>query len=620
MKKIIALCLALVFALGTLTACTITWESGKPTEPDAAQSDGGDDLKDLTIDTYVELDDANTAVDGAGAAFENGVLTITKAGAYSLKGTLTDGQIIVDTEDDAKVKLLFDGVSVHSETGAALLVLSSPKETKILLAEGSENTLSDSADRTAQEDDDPDAVIFSKDDLEISGLGTLNIEANYKRGINCKDALQLSGGTLNVTSADDALRGKEGVTVSGGTLTITADGDGIQASDEEKGALTVSGGSLTLNTGKDGLQAEAALTVTGGTLNVTAGGDAIKGASDVTVSGGSLTLDAASDGVHADGALTVSGGTIKIPQSKEGLEGASVTVTGGDVDITASDDGINAASDDGESDNEFSLPSDVNGKARRPEDGGFTLPNDEDFTLPTDENGRPEPPDGGSFTVPSDGFEKPGDTTYDVSFAQTADEAGKPDGAFTPPTDESGRPQRPDGGNFTPPTDANGNIQRPDDDAFNGGFPGGNGGFGYDASASIFITGGTVTVNAGGDGVDSNGDITMTGGSLTVYGPTNSGNSALDYGGSFTMTGGTLLAVGSAGMAQGISSGTASIATKCEIAEGDKVTLQTESGKTLVSFTAPKNAGHLVYADGELQSGTSYTLVTSGSKTTVTAK
>ena len=621
MKKIIVLCLALLYALTVLNACTISWESGKESDATADTADlaaaknaGGDDLKDLTVDTYIELNNDSASVTGDGALFENGILTVTKSGTYSLKGTLTDGQIVVNTEDDGKVKLLFDGVNVHSETGAPLLVLSSPKETKLLLAAGSENTLSDSASRTAQDDDDPDAVIFSKDDLEISGTGTLNIEANFKRGVNCKDALQISGGTLNVTAGDDALRGKEGVDISGGVLNIKSGGDGIQASDEEKGSLSVSGGVLTLNTGKDGLQAEAGLTVSGGVLDITSGGSALKSAADVTISGGTLTIDAENDGIHADADLTLSAGSITIKQSKEGLEGTTVTLSGAVVDVTASDDGINAAAP-GSSDSEFTPQSDVNGKARRPEDGSFSLPADEDFTLPTDENGRPEPPDGGSFTLPEKNFDGSGETTVAVGFTPTTANGAQPEppsgGNFTPPTDENGRPQRPDGGSFTPPTDENGNMQRPDGANGFGGF-GGMGGFGYDASSVITITAGSITVNAGGDGVDSNGDIKMSGGVLTVYGPTNSGNSALDYGGSFEMTGGTLLAVGSAGMAQSISSGLAAVAVNCEIGEGDKVEIRTESGKTLTGFTAPKKIGHIVYADGSIKSGESYTVVVNG--------
>ena len=611
MKSFFALAMALLLALGTLSACTITWESGKTNDASSdqaealaeAQQDGGEALENLTIDTEVELNDQNTTVTGAGVDVENGKITVTKPGTYSFKGTLSDGQIIVNTAEEGKVKLLLNGVSIHSETSAPILILSSPKETKLLLAAGSENTLSDSANRTAQETDDPDAVIWSKDDIEISGTGTLKIEANYARGIVSKDTLQISGGTLDVAAADDALRGKEGVEISGGVLTLNADSDGIQANDEEKGTLTVSGGVLTLNTGKDGLQAAAALEISGGVLEITSGSDALKGAADVTVSGGSLEIDAGSDGIHADGNLTLSGGSVKIKQSEEGLEGTSVTLSGSSVDITASDDGINAASP-GSSENDFMTAGNKTGNV--PE-----LPAEGAMTPPTGETGNaPEPPAEGAMTPPT---------------GETGNAPEPPaNGTMTPPTGENGAPQggfpgkgqgggRPDFERRA----QNGDNANGENGTQQGGFGGGRmgGGFGYDASAIITISGGSVTVNAGGDGLDSNGDITMTGGSVIGGGPTNSGNSALDYGGTFDMAGGTLLAVGAAGMAQSISSGLAAIAANCEIAEGGKVEIQTADGKTLTSFTAPKKISHLVYADSEVKADQTYSIVVNGTAT-----
>ena len=69
-----------------------------------------------------------------------------------------------------------------------------------------------------------------------------------------------------------------------------------------------------------------------------------------------------------------------------------------------------------------------------------------------------------------------------------------------------------------------------------------------DDTATILISGGTLTVSAGGDGLDSNGTLTVTGGTVYVEGPTDSGNGALDYGSSASISGGTVVAVGSVGM------------------------------------------------------------------------
>ena len=671
MKTLLALAMALLLTLGTLSACTITWESGKDGESSAdttantavdaaalakAQTDGSEDLENLAIDTYIELGDADTTVNGSGAAFENGTLTITKAGTYSIKGTLSDGQIVVNTGDEDKVKLLLDGVSVHSETSAPILILSSPKETKLLLAAGSENTLSDKAGRAAAEDEDPTAVIYSKDDLEISGTGTLNIEANYNKGIFSKDDLQISGGTLNITAADDALRGKDSLTIAGGVLNLTADGDGIRTSNEEKGALTVSGGVITVNSALDGLQAAGELTVSGGVLNVTTGGgfnesmaksgemrgsfeggfggrgnrenseaenaqNAAENTSAVKEMSVTATTDAqntqssttiSAKGIKADGAISISGGTLTLNCLDDAIHGnAAVTVSGGTLDIRTNDDGIHADTDLTVSGGAITIAQSYEGL-----EGNTVTVSEGTVDLTASDDGiNAAPVDSQSDTDFFANFFDKG--TQDNA---AADDSGNPPelpagDEMTPPTGENGNaPEPPANGTMTPPTGETGAQQ--------GGFGGRmGGGMGYDASAIISISGGRLTVNAGGDGLDSNGDIKMTGGSVTVYGPTNNGNGALDYAGAFDMTGGTLLAVGAAGMAQSISSGLASIAAACSISEGDKVELQTAGGNTLSSFTAPKTIGHIVYADETLKSGETYRIVVNGSEAGVaTAK
>ena len=69
---------------------------------------------------------------------------------------------------------------------------------------------------------------------------------------------------------------------------------------------------------------------------------------------GAFTISTGDDGFHADGALTINGGTISILQSYEGLEGSTVEINGGDIQLTASDDGVNAAGgSDGDNSNSF---------------------------------------------------------------------------------------------------------------------------------------------------------------------------------------------------------------------------------------------------------------------------
>lgn len=199
----------------------------------------------------------------------------------------------------------------------------------------------------------------------------LNINA-ADDGLSCDDELNITGGTLNITAGGDAVKASPdtgenpdttslgNVTISGGTLTLNAAADGIQAD----GDLTISGGTFHVKTNGGhttaltddsasckGFKAGKTLTVTGGTLTVDSADDALHAGTDVTISGGTLTLATGDDGVHADndlvigtkGASSTSTPRINITASYEGLEGTTVTVYSGDIDVVASDDGVNAA-------------------------------------------------------------------------------------------------------------------------------------------------------------------------------------------------------------------------------------------------------------------------------------
>lgn len=67
---------------------------------------------------------------------------------------------------------------------------------------------------------------------------------------------------------------------------------------------------------------------------------------NVLIKGGALDLTTLDDGIHADELVKIDGGEITVNGSYEGIEGAYVEIGGGTIYITASDDGINAASDD----------------------------------------------------------------------------------------------------------------------------------------------------------------------------------------------------------------------------------------------------------------------------------
>lgn len=335
-----------------------------------------DEYTEYTGAVEILLDGA--AASGSGWQLSAGSLTIGAAGTYVLSGTLNAGQIIVDADSSSDVRLVLNHVSVVSPTSAALYVKQADKVI-VSLAEGTENSFSDTASFT-EEDEAIEAAIFSKDDLTINGPGSLCVYGNVNDGIQTKDTLKITGGNLTVKAVDDGVIGKDGVLIQNGSLTVYCGDDGIKGTgtEENTGYFYMENGSLKLVCGGDGIQAETSIFIKDGNLDLTCGGssgntiaagttsfkglksggdmqitggsfslntadDSIHSNAGIQISGGDFAIDSGDDGIHADNSLTVSGGNIQISQSYEGLEALNVLISGGNIGVTASDDGINAA-------------------------------------------------------------------------------------------------------------------------------------------------------------------------------------------------------------------------------------------------------------------------------------
>lgn len=348
----------------------------------ADQEDPNNYVWDTSDIVYIALADAGSTVTGSGASVSGSTITIASAGTYSVSGTLTNGQLLVDAGNDALVQVILAGVDIRNSTTAPIYVRSADT-TVIILADSTTNYVRDATSYvlTDPNGNDPTAAVFSADDLTIYGNGALTIDGQYKDGITSKDGLIIKSGTLTVRAADDGIRGKDYLIVDDGTITVTASGDGMKADNEEdttKGFITVAAGTLTVTSGGDALTAAANVFITGGHLVLKAGGGStstvstgasakgIKGTAGVSVaagtiainsaedgihsngtvdvSGGTLAIAAADDGIHADVSLVVDGGDINVTKSYEGLESrAVITINGGTIHITSTDDGVNVA-------------------------------------------------------------------------------------------------------------------------------------------------------------------------------------------------------------------------------------------------------------------------------------
>ena len=315
MKRYSALLLAALLA-GMLTACgtaaqetetqaaaqsageTVTAaESALPADSAAETAGGGSGenewFTDRDLEQEADLSEAAVLTVSDGAELE-----ITAAGVYVLSGTASDATVVVDAGDGDKVQLVLDSLSITNESAPCIYVRNADKV--FVTTAAGENTLAVTGTFAADGDTNTDAVIFSRDDLVLNGVGTLTISSTCN-GVTSKDDLKVTGGTLNIWCGSDGLEANDSIAIAGGEITVTAGKDG-------------------LNAGNDGDDAAGQVYLCGGTLTVTAESDGVQGDETVRIDDGTLTITAA-----------------------EGIEGTFVQINGGVIDITASDDGVNAS-------------------------------------------------------------------------------------------------------------------------------------------------------------------------------------------------------------------------------------------------------------------------------------
>lgn len=508
------------------------------------------------IDTYIDLNN-DISVDGEGVSVEKNTVTINSAGTYSVSGTLSDGQLVVNAGDKDDVYIVLDNANITCSNNAPINIVSGDKVV-LSTADGSQNNISDGEEYQLDENsDEPNAAIFSKSDLVLMGEGTLNIKGNYNNGITSKDDLRIQSGDIVVDAVNHGMKGKDCVVILDGDIKVTSEGDGIKSTNtenSERGYVQIDGGNIDITSGEDGVQAETNLIVNGGNITLSTGGGSensstkeewgnwgpqrpqdlnntttdtdeeesakgIKASKNIEINGGTLNIDSSDDsihsngtitikaadidlksgddGIHADSNLEITGGDINIAKSYEGIESQVITISGGNIDITASDDGVNVA-----------------------------------------------------------------------------------------------------GGN----------------DSSSQGRAGANP-FESDEDAELIINGGTIVVDASGDGLDSNGTIEMTDGLVVVNGPTNGGNGTLDYGSSFDISGGTLIGAGTSEMLQNPSDTSEQNVISVVLTSQSKNTLvhiEDEDGNELITFSPSKEYASFIISSPDIKDNSTYKVYVGG--------
>lgn len=615
---------------------TVDWDSR--TSLVSINSDSGED------DSWKENKETINLSD-----ISDGQLSITKGGDYTLSGTLS-GNITVNTEE--KVKLRLAGADITSDTEPCIYFENADKA-YISIEDGTENLLTVSSCDSG--------AVYSKDNLEIKGNGTLNIVSGSCHGIKASDNLTIEGGNINITANGDGIHVNDTFKMKDGSVKINAVCDGI----ESESIVNISGGKIDIKTSLEpsnsddlnktnemqgfrkqfeetsaefeksakGIKADWMMVVSGGDITVNSTDHAVHCASDIEITGGNFTLDSKyGKGISGHGNVTVDGKNtiIDVQNSTEGLESKNIiTINDGTIRIIASDDGINGGGTQGMN---FGGPGDNGGRPDNDggqerlmrENGGkqgmnFGGPEDNGGRL-NDKGVRQERPmrengEGGmNFGTPDNNEGRA--NNYGGRQDRQMRENGISDGRL--PEFDGKNPfgngdMTPD---FIPPENMDfGNMQPPENMNFMHGGMGGK-----NLKDVLIINGGDIEVRAGDDCLDANGNMVLNGGIIKASGPngTITGVTAIfDPDGTISINEDAVLiaAAGSGGAPSlDISQNTITLYTDNTHSAGDMITIKSSAGKTLAEYP-PVGSYRVVWiVSPDLTVGENYT-ITAGDET-----
>lgn len=538
---------------------------------------------DETSCAYITLEgDAAKSTSNA-VVIDGSTITITDEGTYILSGMLEDGMIEVNAGKEDKVQLVLNGVSVHSQTSAALYILQADK-VFVTTAAGTENTLSNGGEFIAIDTNNIDAAVFSKEDITLNGSGVLRVISPGGHGIVSKDELTITGGSYDISCSSHGLSGKDSVCIAGAQITVASGKDGIHAENDEDanmGFIYIQSGSFSITAEGDGISAGSCLQIDDGTFDLLCGGGYINGEQHTSDGWGGMPggmgggmgggmpggmpggmgggkSDSGSDlpastedstsikGIKAGGNIWIYGGSFAIDSADDAIHSnASLFVAGGVFDLTSGDDGFHA-----------------------------------DATLSVSD---------GAVDI-TQSYEALEGLAVDIS-----------------------------GGKF--------NLFAADDgiNAAGGADQSGFGGLRGDQFASnsssdsyISISGGDIYINAGGDGVDSNGSLIITGGSVVVSGGVTGDTAVLDYETTGTITGGSFIGTGATMMAQTFSSaqqGVFAVQSSGSYFEaGTTIALTGSDGEEVISYTPDQSFALIIFSNEHIVSGETYTIWLNGTE------
>lgn len=560
-----------------------------------------------------------TSTDGSTITQNDSIYTITQAGEYTVTGLLSEGQIVVNADDNAEITIVLNGTSITCSNGSPIYI----KNADNIKIKSKENTYNCIVDARTEADDNSDnsssengnAAIYAACDLKLVGKGALSVTGNYINGIQSKDDISIKNVTIKVNAVNNAIKGNDEVAIeSGEIIAISRKGDGIKTSNislsskgKQKGNVIISGGNIDIYAACDGIDAAYGVDVSGdGNLNIytdtysdyseaVAADNSGSSASSVgtppdmnnTQNNGNMgnppdmNNSSSNSGNNPDMKGNFSGGnraangmpgnnssgnSSKKSYSTKGIKAESeINISGAAINISSTDDGIHANSD--------------SGVLETGEDGnGIISISGGTITISTGDDGIHADKE---LNI-TDGYINVL-TSYEGLEAITINISGGQSFVYAA------------------------------DDGINACTGDGT------STPLINITGGYVDVTTGSgdtDGIDSNGSYTQSGGMVFVKGGSSSGqvSGSIDVDGNITITGGTCVALG--GICETpVNSVNAYVFSSVSFNSGS-YSVKDSSGNEIISFTLNNSYSNGWICASALTTNTEYTLYCDGSSLT----
>lgn len=556
-----------------------------------------------------------TSTDGSTITQNDSVYTITQAGEYTVTGLLSEGQIVVNADDNAEITIVLNGTSITCSNGSPIYI----KNADNVKIKSEENTYNCIVDARTEADDNSDnsssengnAAIYAACDLKLVGKGALSVTGNYNNGIQSKDDISIKNVTIKVNAVNNAIKGNDEVAIeSGEIIAISRKGDGIKTSNislsskgKQKGNVIISGGNIDIYAACDGIDAAYGVDVSGdGNLNIytdtysdyseaVAADNSGSSASSVgtppdmnnTQNNGNMGNppdmnnsssnpgmkgnfgggNRAANGMPGNNS---SGNSSKKSYSTKGIKAESeINISGTAINISSTDDGIHANSDSGV------LETGEDGKGIISISGGT-------ITISTGDDGIHADKE---LNI-TDGYINVL-TSYEGLEAITINISGGQSFIYAA------------------------------DDGINACTGDGS------STPLINITGGYIDVTTGSgdtDAIDSNGSYTQSGGMVLVKGGSSSGqvSGSIDVDGNITITGGTCIALG--GICETpVNSVNAYVFSSVSFNAGS-YSVKDSSGNEIIIFTLNNSYSNGWICASALTTNTEYTLYCDGSSLT----